>query len=291
MEAERVGKKMNKKHSTGIMQGRLTPPKGRGIQFFPFDGWQSEFEKAQGLGLNDIEFIFDLDQYESNPLWTDGGVSEIQSLINKSGVLVNNICGDFFMRRPFFRVEENVRKENVEVLKKLIVSASNIGARNVEIPILDNSSLKTKEEEDILARSLTECLETARSNNIILSVEADLPPVKLLNLLKKFPGHQVKVVYDSGNSSGLGYDPYEEVTTLGDFIINAHIKDRVLGGGTVSLGTGSADFDKLFTGLKKINYQGAFTLQAARGSDGNESETTNTYLNFLAPYLAGLRSY
>ena len=32
------------KYSTGIMQGRLTEPRGRGIQFFPFENWEREFE-------------------------------------------------------------------------------------------------------------------------------------------------------------------------------------------------------------------------------------------------------
>ena len=47
--------------SIGIMQGRLTQPKGRGIQFFPFDNWIEEFKVAKEIGLKEIEFIFDYD--------------------------------------------------------------------------------------------------------------------------------------------------------------------------------------------------------------------------------------
>ena len=38
----------------GIMQGRLTEPNGRGIQFFPFDNWRPEFEAAKEIGLDEI---------------------------------------------------------------------------------------------------------------------------------------------------------------------------------------------------------------------------------------------
>ncbi|MBI2064077.1 MAG: sugar phosphate isomerase/epimerase [Candidatus Yanofskybacteria bacterium] len=271
--------------SIGIMQGRLTSPKGRGIQFFPFEEWDREFSEAAKLGLNEIEFIFDLDEYRENPLWTDEGVLKIKSLIRDSGVTVNNICADFFMRRPFFRVNDAIRKENVKVLKKLIEQANDIGAKNVEIPLLDNSSLKTSKEEEALAKSIAECLPIAQNHGVFLSLETDLPPTRFLELLKRFPNHSVKAVYDSGNSSSLGYDSYEEITTLGDFIINIHIKDRVLGGGTVPLGTGSADFDKLFSGLKKINYRGGFILQAARGEDEEEKKTVRSQMKFLKNYL------
>lgn len=276
---------MGKIFSIGIMQGRLTSPKGRGIQFFPFEEWDKEFGEAAKLGLNEIEFIFDLDRYQENPLWSEAGVHKIKNLIATSGVKVSNICADFFMRRPFFRSDESVRKENVEVLKKLIEQAADIGAKNVEMPLLDNSSLKTEEEEEILVRSVTECLPTAQNHNVILSLEMDLPPVRFKNLLEKFTNRQVKAVYDSGNSSGLGYDHYEEVTTLGDFMLNIHIKDRILGGGTVPLGTGSADFNKLFSGLGKIDYRGGFILQAARGEDGEEEKTVRSQMEFLKNYL------
>ena len=48
--------------SYGIMQGRLTPSNGRGIQFFPFDNWQQEFITGSSIGLNEIEWIFDYDR-------------------------------------------------------------------------------------------------------------------------------------------------------------------------------------------------------------------------------------
>ena len=45
--------------SFGIMQGRLTPANGRGIQFFPFENWENEFMDCARIGLDEIEWIFD----------------------------------------------------------------------------------------------------------------------------------------------------------------------------------------------------------------------------------------
>ena len=270
-------------HPIGIMQGRLIPPKGRGIQFFPFKEWQEEFKKASGIKIDEIDFIFDLDRYQENPLWTQEGIASIQKAIGESGVKVRHICADFFMRRPFFRVTEQERQDNIAILKQLIAAAKQIGAENIEIPLVDNSSLKTEEEKEILVQSLKECLPKAKQSGVTISLEADLPPQELLELVKRF---DVKITYDSGNSSSLGYDSYEEISTYGEYLSNVHIKDRVLRGTTVPLGTGNANFDKLFQGLKEANYKGSFTLQSARQEEGKEAETILSYVDFVKKYIS-----
>lgn len=269
----------------GIMQGRLVLSKGRGIQFFPFEEWKEEFRVASKIGLDEIDFIFDLERYTENPLWTKEGTSQIKEAIASSGVKVKYICADFFMRRPFFRVSEAERQKNIVILKKLIENGREIGAQNIEIPLVDNSSIKTEEEKNLFVQSLKECLPRAKELGITISLEADLPPKELLGLVSRFDDPYLKITYDSGNSSSLGYDSYEEITTYGQYIANVHIKDRVLGGTTVSLGKGDADFDKLFQGLKETGYKGSFTLQAARQEDGKEVDIILSYVEFVRNYI------
>jgi len=216
-------------------------------------------------------------------LWTKEGVESVQKAIQESGVKVRHICADFFMRRPFFRSSEEERKENIDILKHLVVAAKQIGATNIEIPLVDNSSIKTEEEKDILVRSVMECLPEAKKNGVTISLEADLAPKELLELVKRF---DVKITYDSGNSSSLGYDTYEEINTYGEYLSNVHIKDRVFEGTTVPLGTGDANFEGLFRGLQEKGYKGSFTLQAARQEDGKESETISSYVEFIKKYIS-----
>ena len=277
---------MIKTYPIGIMQGRLIHPKGRGIQFFPFEEWEEEFQAAAKIGVDEIDFIFDLDRYQENPLWTKEGVEKIREAIEESGVRVRHICADFFMRRPFFRVSEQARKENVEILQKLLEAAKQIGAINIEVPLVDNSSIKTEEEKETLIQCLKECLPKAKDLGITISLEADLAPKDLLDLAERFADPFLKITYDSGNSSSLGYDSYEEISTYGKYLSNVHIKDRILGGTTVPLGTGNANFDKLFRGLKEAGYQGSFTLQAARQEEGKEAETILSYVEFLKKYIS-----
>jgi len=99
-------------------------------------------------------------------------------------------------------------------------------------------------------------------------------------------GHPLlKVNYDSGNSASLGYAPQEEFAAYGAKIGSVHIKDRVLGGGTVPLGQGNADFTALFRCLKEIGYSGDYILQVARSKDGEESAWAARNLEFLKGWL------
>lgn len=269
----------------GMMQGRLTPPKGRGIQFFPFDNWEQEFIDAQKIGITSIEFIFDLERYQENPLWTDVGIARINELQKQTGVRVDCICLDYFMRNPFYRVDQETYQANIQMLKLLIERAAQVGAKTVEIPILDNASLKTDEEKSGLISAIRAALPVAEKNNIIIGIEADLPPQKLVGLLNEINHPLVQAVYDSGNSASLGYDSEEEIRALAGKISSIQIKDRIRGGTTVDLGTGSADFNKLFQSLKEAKYRGNFILQSARGTEGQEVQNIAKHISFVREYI------
>ena len=71
----------------------------------------------------------------------------------------------------------------------------------------------------------------------------------------------------------------EEFKAYGQYINNIHIKDRVLNGGTVPLGTGIVDFPGFFKMVADIEYKGSFILQAAR--EDNEMKTAQKNIDFI----------
>ena len=273
--------------SYGIMQGRLTEPKGRGIQFFPFDNWENEFRVAAEIGLHEIEFIFDYDNYIHNPLWTETGRNKLKNLMESTGVKVHAICFDYFMRRAFYRADVSsqaaLREENATIMKSVLNAMYELSIPLIEIPLVDDSSLRSYENKAQFREFILEIANGAEQN-ISFGLETDLPPHEFLDYLNWIGRENIGANYDSGNSSGLGYDMYEEVTTLREKILNIHIKDRKFQGTTVALGTGSADFEGLFRGLREIAYYGAYILQAARGVEGKERENIEDQLTFLKSY-------
>jgi L-ribulose-5-phosphate 3-epimerase len=110
-------------------------------------------------------------------------------------------------------------------------------------------------------------LPDAEEKAVGILLETDLPPLEFRSLIDRWSHPLVGANFDAGNSASLGYEPREEIATLGDIIKNVHIKDRLRGGTTVPLGTGAAKFDDVFESLGRIGYDGALILQTARDED------------------------
>lgn len=267
--------------SLGIMQGRLVPKyKGR-YQAHPVNYWKDEFYIAKDLGLNYIEFIVDFEDADLNPLLTNTGINEIKQIIKQTNVGVRSVCADYFMEAPLHHADSVVAAKSKEILILLINNAEKLGIRDIVIPCVDQSSLSDAESVARFVTELTEIIPYAEKSNINLSLETDLAPGPFADLLAKFNSDRVTVNYDTGNSASLGYDPAEEIALYGTKISDIHIKDRVLGGGSVKLGTGDTNFDAFFKALATITYNGPFIMQVYRDDEGIEvfKEQLNWFRN------------
>ena len=100
-----------------------------------------------------------------------------------------------------------------------------------------------------------------------------------------FPEEHFGINYDIGNSAALGFNPSDEFAAYGCRVINVHVKDRILGGTTVELTTGNADFEAVFKEIAKQGYHGNFILQTARAIDGNHSKVLNDYRDLTKQWL------
>lgn len=269
-----------------IMQGRLSPRyKGR-HQAFPVYHWKEEFYTAKSLGFECIEFIYDHENYEDNPLKTEKGLREIKELSALTGVRVFSICADFFMRHPLFDKKGN-RDKNIETLTHLIKNSSTIGITDINVPCVDESSLKKEEDIEALKEGLHECMAATYECNTNINLETDLPPDEFNKLITDLNHPRIKVNYDIGNSASLGYNPEEELNAYGKYISVLHVKDRLYKGGSVKLGTGDADFETVFRKLKQIGFNGMIIMQAARAdNDSEELQIVKEQFSFLKDCLA-----
>jgi len=267
----------------GIMQGRLSPPTDGKFQSFPKYSWKDEFFKAQKCGLHSIEWIFEADDHEKNPISTNSGQKEIKTLIGETGVQVESICADYFMDIPYINADSHTKTILQKKLIWLIKQAFKLGVKYIDLPFVDNSSISGEENFDQVLEFLHPALKTAEDLNIIIALETDLGPKEFKILLDRISHPFIKANYDTGNSSGIGYDCNEELQTYGEWISTIHIKDRSLKKETKPLGSGNADFKSFFHKLSELDYCGPIILQAARES--NEEQTAIKNRMFVENYL------
>jgi len=268
--------------NVGVMQGRLSTSIHNSIQTFPKNSWVQEFELAQKIGLDSIEWIFDT--YEKNPIM-EKKFNEINDLISKYQININSICADYFMVNKLFNESEINIKKNLEVLKQLAINCKEIGVKIIEIPLVDNSSLKSEKNKNELVNNLEKILQEINDLELTVTLETDLAPMEFVDLLNRFENNKVFANYDTGNSASLGFNVNEELEILRNKIKNIHLKDRLLNGGTVSFGSGNVNFNEFFAMLKKINYSGDLIIQGAREKEISPEQNCLKYLKFTKQYL------
>ena len=269
------------------MGGRLSSPINNEIQCFPFDSWQEEFKLAKNIGFNSIDWIVDL--YKKNPIFNDDSVKHMKNLIRESGVNITTICADYFLHKKLFRENQDELKENIVILKTLIKQANKLDIKIIEIPFVDNSSLRTLEDKQELMNNLEYVIPIIEENEIKIALETDLPPEKLRDMVAEINHPNILLNYDVGNSTSNGFDIKTEWKILNDLIISVHIKDRKIGGTTVPLGTGDVDFKIFFESLKKYGYSSDLIIQGAREDLDSKKilvgETCKKYFGFVKQYL------
>lgn len=255
----------------GIMQGRLTPSFGRGIQFFPKnDGeWEKEFSIAGEIGISHIEWVWDTLQ---NPLMDTEFRSKVRARIAETGVPVKGVDLQFLTKIDFAGVTDTT-------LNTICEAIADINGEAIEPPLLEGSTLLDPNTRSARIARLARFCEIAKEYALSINLETDLPPAEYVKLLSDIP--DLSVVYDSGNSANMGYDVNEEWNSYASRIKNLQIKDRPFGGSTVPLGKGATDFRTLFKKVKETGYTGLVTLQSAREEDGREVETIQNYIKFV----------
>lgn len=252
----------------GVMQGRLLPRYHGRYQAYPVGFWQEEFPRAAALGLDCIEFILDSEGVDQNPLTKPDGPQEILRIVAETGVKVQTVCADIFMEAPLHHPDDQIAAYSKNVLKRLLENADALGVTDIVIPCVDKSSMPDETDQERFVRCLKPIVDKAEKFNINLAFETDLAPQPFAELLEKFGSQRVTVNYDTGNSAALGFDPAEELACYGGRISDVHIKDRVLNGGSVELGSGDTQFKRFFEALGALNYTGPFIMQAYRDDEG-----------------------
>jgi len=275
----------------GFMQGRLSPLVDGKIQAFPWEHWESELPVASLLGLRLMEWTLDQQDLYSNPLMTQQGQARIGELCRQHKVSMPSLTGDCFMQAPFWKAGEQEAMSLKRDFLQICEACHVLGIRQVVVPLVDNGSLENREQEDQLVNTLSGWRDQLSLLGVQVIFESDFSPRELARFIARLDKSLFGVNYDIGNSAAQGWKPEEEFQAYGGRILNVHVKDRKLGGTTVPLGTGNAQFATVFEELDRLNYAGNFILQTARAADDSHAATLARYrdmtLDWARRYLKG----
>jgi L-ribulose-5-phosphate 3-epimerase len=274
-------------NKVGFMQGRLSPLMGGKIQAFPWDSWQQEFPAAQSLGLGLMEWTLDQDRLYQNPLMTPLGQQEIRRLCQTHRLAIPSLTGDCFMQAPFWKALGQDRAALEADFIAIARACAEVGIQMIVVPLVDNGQLENEAQEAALLAFMLAQADLFRQLRLRIIFESDFTPDELARFIGRLPADAFGVNYDIGNSAALGYKPAEEFAAYGPRIVNVHVKDRVLGGTTVPLGTGNADFPTVFRLLHDAAYAGYLIMQTARARDDDHAGALRRYMGQIEAWAKG----
>lgn len=268
------------------MQGRLSALVDGKIQAFPAANWQNEFASAAAIGIGAMEWTLDQADLYQNPIMTHPGRASIEALVKQHAVSIPSLTGDCFMQAPFWKAATVEQASRLKLDFVAIVDAcAKLKIGFIVVPLVDAGRLDTREQEDHLVNFLSEQVSYFQRSKVRIAFESDFKAEDLARFIGRLDAESFGVNYDIGNSAALGFDPNEEFACYGSRIINVHVKDRILGGTTVPLGSGAALFDLVFRLLARSGYKGNYILQTARATDENHQAVLKGYLQMVERWL------
>ena len=267
------------------MQGRLSALVDGKIQAFPWDEWRDELPRAKALGIARMEWTIDQDRLRENPLNTESGRGAIMRLARGNTIQITSLTGDCFMQAPFWKTSGQAREARVADLDLVIASCAALRIEFIVIPLVDNGKIETPEQTEELLETLLDRAAALTKQGVKIVFESDLPPAELATFIAKFPRAVFGINYDIGNSAALGFDCSAEIAAYAPRILNVHVKDRLLGGTTVPLGTGSADLAKAIRMIERSGYSGQYILQTARATDGDHVGALARYRDMTVKWI------
>lgn len=264
----------------GFIQGRLLKSENKKfIQYFPSKNWITEIILANKNKLNLIEWTANLENLKKNPVYNKKLIKKAKTILKKNNVKTESLTCDFFMQKPFFKIKN--KYFYLTILKKVIKNAQLLGIRYIVIPLVDNSSIKNLNQENVLIKEMMKVSSILNNRSKIL-FELDFRPRKVLKFIKKF-NNKFGINYDLGNSAALNYN-FKNEKIYFKYVRNIHIKDRLIRGHSVRLGTGNWKYKEFFKYIKK-NYHGNLILQTARSKEDNDIEEILINRSFVKKYL------
>lgn len=258
----------------GASQGRVVPSESGGLQCFPQNSWQKEFQAASRIGLSFIELLVERKPNKSNPFWSSIGRDEIREVVSKSNMEIYSCCFDYVIDHSIADQDNNFISEMVGFFR----ACADLSIPVIVLPLLEKSDLNSQTYKDYVPL-VQDISDNFLSKSAELCIESLLPASELCEFLALVDRKNVSCVYDSGNRIVDGADLASEIMLLKDWIKHFHLKDKNADGANVILGTGLVNFDEVFGALRKIDYQGHFNFETTRGETAEKTMAFHYYLS------------
>ncbi|MGL4863039.1 L-ribulose-5-phosphate 3-epimerase [Cetobacterium sp.] len=237
--------------------------------------WRDRLKYAKELGFDFVEIS--IDETDERLARLDWNLEERKEFINailETGVRVPSMCFSGHRRFPLGSESSEIRKKSLELMKKAIELAVDLGIRNIQMAGYDvYYEVGNEKTRQLYIDGMRQSLKWAEQANVMLSIEIMDHPfmnsiTKYLEFDQILDSPFLTVYPDIGNLTAWGNDVRSELLKGKHKISAIHLKDTLAITENfpgkfkeVPFGEGCVNFVEFFKLLKEINYNGPLLIE------------------------------
>ncbi|TGD23180.1 L-ribulose-5-phosphate 3-epimerase [Companilactobacillus suantsaicola] len=238
--------------------------------------WHDRLNLVKELGFNFLEFSVDESDERLERLnWSKEQRAEVRNAIWDTGVRIHTIMLSGHRRFPLGSYDKETREHSIEMLYKAVDLAVDLGVRNIQMAGYDvYYDKKSMTSREYFMEGLAKCVAYAASHEVMLDIETMDDPFlnsieKVDHIKNEIHSPWLQAYPDLGNitawpENDVGSDLEDNI----DSIAAIHLKDTLpvtkdFSGKfkDVPFGEGTVDFKGCLSELKRLNYDGAYTIE------------------------------
>ncbi|MBS4208163.1 L-ribulose-5-phosphate 3-epimerase [Bacillus sp. FJAT-50079] len=262
--------------------------------------WKQRLQFAKDLGFQFVEMSIDeSDERLARLDWNKDQIKEVRNAIDETGVYIFSICLSGHRRFPFGSKDSKKREIAMEMMRKCVNLAVDLGVRNIQLAGYDvYYEDKTDLSREYFIENLREAVTIASEKQVMLSIEIMDDPfinsiTKFKQIKKQIPSPWLQVYPDIGNLSAWPENNVGYELELGiDNIVAVHIKDTIKVSDNfpgkfkdVPWGEGDVDFLGTLKTLKRLNYNGTFLIEMWSEKEDDPVKAIQSAQEYLYPIL------
>lgn len=231
--------------------------------------WEERFKVAKEAGYDYVEISIDeSDERLSRLDWSLEQRQEVIQAMQSTGMRIPTMCLSGHRRFPLGSENDDTRQIALDVMKKAIQLASDLGIRVIQLAGYDVYYEKSNPNTvKRFVEGLQKSIEWASNANVMLAMEVmDYEFMgsveKIMKYVNQFNSPYFQVYPDFGNISAWGNHLAQDLEKGKGHIVAVHAKDTMPGEfRRIDFGTGCVDFIQGFKQLKKMNYNGPILVE------------------------------
>ncbi|RMW42382.1 L-ribulose-5-phosphate 3-epimerase [Lactiplantibacillus pentosus] len=261
--------------------------------------WDERLNLVKKLGFNFLELSIDESDERLRRLeWSKTQREKVRSAIWESGIRIHTLMLSGQRRFPLGSSDAKTRAKSLKMLYEAIDLASDLGIRNIQLAGYDvYYEPKTVSSREYFIENLASGVAYAASKEVMLAIET-MDDVfinsmqKVRDIKSQIHSPWLQAYPDLGNLNAWPNNDVARELEIGlDNIVSVHLKDThpvtEESKGQfrdVPFGDGSVDFEGCLRTLRRLHYNGAFTIEMWSGKSTDpvkQVKTAKKYFDYL----------